>query len=88
MTGTLKVGDYVGYRANYGLSELQVGKVTALTVTTEPHSKVGTDVDEVSWDVVERDCCIATIDNGPGTLPSWAYGTQVAPLGQDPRDRE
>ena len=76
----LKVGDKVSWRHSWGTAPVQNAFIQRMEVTDYPRSKCGDDVNEVSWDIVKQNRVIFTLSSG-----HWAYASQIAPLGEDPK---
>ena len=68
----LRVGDEIMYRPTWGTGPLTRVRVTGMEITTEPRSKYGTTVEEVSWDLVQANCVIFDLSNG-----KWAYSEAI-----------
>ena len=70
---SVKVGQKVKYRGNFGSGPIQVVEIESIELCEDEHEKYGTPVDEVDvWDL--KRCCV-TLDNG-----HWAYGYQIVEI--------
>ena len=76
----LKVGDNVSWRRCWGVGAPVETRVCAMEVTLRPRSKHGDAATVVSWDTVKQNRVIFTLSSG-----HWAYASQIAPLGEDPK---
>lgn len=77
---TVKVGDKVMWRGAFGNDEPECATVTSLSITDEPNDKYGKEVSEVSWDLVENERVVFTLDNG-----HWAYSHQISKIERLPQ---
>ena len=76
----LKVGDKVSWRHAWGTAPVQDIFVKDMEVTDYPRMKNGNPVSEVSWDLVKQNRVIFTL-----SCNLWAYASQIAPVGEDPK---
>ena len=76
----LQVGDSVSWRHCWGTAPIAEVRVLSMEVTDYPRSKYGDSVSEVSWNTVKQNRVVLTLSGG-----SWAYASQIAPLGEDPK---
>ena len=74
----LRIGDAVSLRHAWGRGPLTSAVVTGLEQTAYPRQKYGALVDSVSWDVIRENRVLVTLGD------SWAYSSQISPLGTDP----
>lgn len=69
---TLRVGDTVMWRGNFGSAPAIPAKVTDMERSHRPRDKYGQSVDEADW--ADKDYIVVSLDNG-----HWAYGEQISP---------
>jgi len=69
---TVKVGDKVIWRGGFGGDAPRTVTVTGLDVTEYPREKYGESVEEVSWDLVQLNRVLFSLDTG-----NWAYSEQI-----------
>ncbi len=71
----------VSWRGDYGRGPLEEATVELITLTEGPYSKEGNVVYSVKHETLKGGEVLFDFDNG-----HWAYGNQVAPLGNDPNE--
>jgi len=75
----LKIGDTVAWRHGWGTGPLEEAVIEVITVTDYPREKYGDDRKEADWKLVFENRVCLSLTNG-----TWAYGSQISPLGTDP----
>lgn len=74
MNNTVKIGDTVMWRGDFGRGKPEPVKVVGMELTETPRAKYGVSVDEALWSSVKTNRVIFTLDNN-----KWAYGEQISP---------
>lgn len=69
----ITVGDKIMWRGGFGKDTPKVATVTGLELTREPREKYGLATQSVTWERVEENRVLFTLDNG-----HWCYGEQVS----------
>ena len=72
----LCVGDLVMWRGGFGKDEAKCATVTGLELTRDQRTKYGTPTQSCTWERVEENRVLITLDNG-----HWCYGSQVSYVG-------
>ena len=78
MNDTLRTGDTVIWRANFGSAPGAEATVTAIELVEEG-LKYGEQVESAPWSSISGRRAVITLNTGSG--PYWAYGSQVSPKG-------
>ena len=84
---TLKVGDTIKYKINFGWSDSEVdtARISVLEPTKTARGKDGLgQQDQVDWNLVRQNKCMIML-NGSG-VNSWIYSEQI--IGKIPNPRE
>lgn len=77
----LKIGDKVAWRHAWGTGPLEEAVIQHITVTDYPREKYGDDREQADWALVHANRVCVSLANG-----SWAYGSQISPIGTDPNE--
>ena len=75
---TLKVGDTIEYKINFGWSEDEVdtARISALEPTKTPRGKDGLgQQDQVDWNLVDQNRCLVMLNGS--AVNSWIYSKQI-----------
>jgi hypothetical protein len=75
---TLKIGDSVMVRPNFGKGDPIIGIVDVLEVTDAPREKEGSQVDEVTWNQIKKELVVISYTDPEGKS-KWAYSDQLSP---------
>ena len=81
MINVIRIGDKVSWRGSYGNEPVMEATVDLITLTEGPYISEGNEVYSVKHETLKGGAVLFDFDNG-----HWAYGNQVAPLGNDPNE--